>query len=319
MRSAHPGSIGENAVVTVAGSHMGSMLRVEELTHRFGEHVAVDALGLEVRREEIVGLVGRNGAGKTTTMRAIMGILSPDAGRVTWDGHVIDAGHRRRFGYMPEERGLYPQMRVLEQVAYFCELHGFEHGRAMEQARSWLGRLGLAERADERLVALSHGNQQRVQFAVALVHRPDVLVLDEPFSGLDPAAVDMMSDVLRSEATRGAAVLFSSHQLDLVERMCDQVVVIDAGKLLASGSMDELRASSSRVLRVEIEGVPGWVPNIAGVDVLHHDARGVVCRLADGANPQDVLRAAQAAGPIGHFGYEAAGLADIYRDLVRRQ
>jgi ABC-2 type transport system ATP-binding protein len=183
------------------------MLAVSDLQHRFGPQVAVDGVSFSVGDGTIVGLVGRNGAGKTTTMRAIMGILRPLAGTISWEGRPVAAEDRRRFGYMPEERGQYPQMKVLEEVRYFARLHGLSQAAAARSARDWLGRLGLAERASDKLVALSHGNQQRAQLAVALVHGPPLLVLDEPFAGLDPSAVDVLAEVLEAQAAGGVGVL----------------------------------------------------------------------------------------------------------------
>src|SRR6202048_442332 len=226
------------------------MLEISELYQRFGDRVAVDKLSLAVNRGEIVGLVGRNGAGKTTTMRAVMGILRPLGGSITWSGHPVALSDRLRFGYMPEERGLYPQMRVLDQIAYFARLHGVELPAATSEAQRWLTRLGLEGREQDQVVALSHGNQQRVQLAVALVYQPSLLVLDEPFAGLDPSAVDSLCDVLRAETSRGTGVLFSSHQLDLIERLCDRVVILEQGKVLADGTLDELRARLPRRLGV---------------------------------------------------------------------
>src|SRR6202163_3273184 len=219
------------------------MLKISELYQRFGERIAVDKLSLAVGKGELVGLVGRNGAGKTTTMRAVMGIFQPSGGTITWSGHPVSLSDRLRFGYMPEERGLYPQMRVLNQIAYFAQLHGVEPRAATSQAQQWLTRLGLEGREQDRVVALSHGNQQRVQLAVDLVYQPDLLILDEPFAGLDPSAVDFLSDVLRAEAARGTAVLFSSHQLDLVERLCQRIVILEQGRVVANGTLDELRAA----------------------------------------------------------------------------
>ncbi len=233
-------------------------LHISDLVHRFGEHIVVDDLTADVSEREIVGLVGRNGAGKTTTMRAVMGILRPTSGEVKWDGHVVGPDDRLRFGYMPEERGLYPQMRVLDQMRYFARLHGLDSDTAASEARSWLSRLDLEGRAQDRVVALSHGNQQRVQLAVALVHRPELLVLDEPFSGLDPTAVDVLSGVLRAEAERGAAVLFSSHQLELVERLCDRVIILEEGRVLAMGSLAELRERFPQYLRVKVDTTEDW-------------------------------------------------------------
>jgi len=294
------------------------VLEISDLVHRFGTRVALDRLNAKVSAGQIVGLVGRNGAGKTTTMRAVMGILRPSGGEVSWDGHVVGPSDWLRFGYMPEERGLYPQMRVLDQLSYFGELHGLDRLTARNVAQAWLGGLGLEGREQDRVVALSHGNQQRVQLAVALVHRPELLVLDEPFSGLDPTAVDALSDTLRMEAQRGTAVLFSSHQLELVEHLCDRVIILEEGRMLASGTLAELRALLPRYLRVQVDGPTGWSANLQGAAVVRGDAYGVLLRLEAGTDPQAILRAALAAGPVEQFGFEAGGLADVYRELMSR-
>jgi ABC-2 type transport system ATP-binding protein len=297
----------------------GVGLEIEDLFQQFGERVAVDHLDAVVGAGEIVGLVGRNGAGKTTTMRAVMGILDPSGGTIRWSGHPVTADVRRRFGYMPEERGLYPQMRVLDQLVYFGRLHGLDRSAAAESARRWIERLGLDGRAEDRVVALSHGNQQRVQLAVALVFQPELVVLDEPFAGLDPSAVDTLSDVLRAEARAGRAILFSSHQLELVERLCDRILILEQGRLLASGTLAELRARVQQRLRVQIAGGNGeWASGLAGVTVVGVDADGVRFALDPGADAQKVLRAAEAAGPVMHFGYESGGLIELYRELVGR-
>ena len=292
------------------------MLEISELYQRFGDRVAVDKLSLAVNGGEIVGLVGRNGAGKTTTMRAVMGIYEPIAGSIRWSGHAVGLPDRLRFGYMPEERGLYPQMRVLDQIAYFAQLHGVERPSATTQAQRWITKLGLDGRQLDRVVALSHGNQQRVQLAVALVYQPDLLVLDEPFAGLDPSAVDSLSDVLRAETKRGTAVLFSSHQLDLVERLCDRIVILDQGRVLASGTLDELRARVPQRLRVKVATSTDWVANLKGVVVLTKDPEGVVLAVTTGMDTQAVLRLAMEAGHVEFFGFESGGLVELYRQLV---
>ena len=292
------------------------MLEISDLYQRFGDRIAVDKLSLAVNGGEIVGLVGRNGAGKTTTMRAVMGILEPLGGTIKWAGHQVGLPDRLRFGYMPEERGLYPQMRVLDQVAYFARLHGLELRAATTQAQKWITSLGLEGRELDRVVALSHGNQQRVQLAVALVYQPDLLVLDEPFAGLDPSAVDSLSDVLRAETARGTAVLFSSHQLDLVERLCDRVVILDQGRVLANGTLDELRARVPQRLRVKVATSADWTANLRGIEILSKDVLGVVLAATPGMDTQAVLRQAMAAGEVEHFGFESGGLAELYRELV---
>ena len=293
-------------------------LEVLDLRHRFGDVVALDGVAFGVGAGEIVGLVGRNGAGKTTTMRSVMGIVRPDRGAVEWSGHPVGEADRLRFGYMPEERGLYPQMRLLDQVAYFARLHGFDAAAAEGAARTWLERLGLGERMSDKLVALSHGNQQRVQLAVALVHGPELLVLDEPFSGLDPEAVDSLSHVLFERARDGAAVLFSSHQLELVERICRRVVIVESGRVLADGTLPELRRRLPAQLRVKVDAPSDWARPLKGVRIESADEDGVLLVVDPGTDPQIILRAAQTAGPVEHFGFETAGLVDLYREMVSR-
>ncbi|TAN31617.1 ATP-binding cassette domain-containing protein [bacterium] len=301
--------------VTVVESR-SSGLEIIDLFQKFGSRVAVDHLSVTVNAGEVVGLVGRNGAGKTTTMRSVMGILTPSGGTVRWAGHDVTLRDRVRFGYMPEERGLYPQMEVLKQMTYFARLHGMAPDAAGRAALNWIRRLGLDGRERERVVALSHGNQQRVQLAVALVYEPDLLVLDEPFAGLDPSAVDSLSNVIREVASQGRAILFSSHQLDLVERLCDRIVIVDGGKALASGTLAELRARVPQRLRVQVANPTEWWARLDHMHVLSHDGEGVRFDIRPGDDTEEVLRAATAAGPLQFFGFESGGLAELYRELV---
>src|SRR6185437_6479214 len=209
---------------------MSSVLEIDGLRRQYGNVTALDGLTFNVPAGQVFGFLGPNGAGKTTTMRAIFGVTTLDAGEIRWDGQPVDAQARRTFGYMPEERGLYPAMELLDQVEYFALLHGLGPREATKAARGWIDRLGLSGRERTRVDALSHGNQQRAQLAVALVHDPGLLVLDEPFSGLDPVGVDAMSEVLAERAAAGVTMLFSSHQLDLVEHLCQSVAIIDHGR-----------------------------------------------------------------------------------------
>jgi len=248
----------------------------------------------------------------------VMGIVRPDQGTVSWLGHPVGQADWRRFGYMPEERGLYPQMRILDQVSYFAQLHGLEVDAANASASAWLERLGLKARAEERLVALSHGNQQRVQLAVALVHDPSLLVLDEPFAGLDPEAVDSLSQVLSDQAEQGTAILFSSHQLELVERVCQRVVILDDGRVLAAGTLTELRRRFPAELRVKVDAPPEWAKALADTRILRADQEGVLLIVEPGVDPQTILRAAERAGKVEHFGFESGGLIDLYRQVVSR-
>ncbi|WP_052023275.1 ABC transporter ATP-binding protein, partial [Actinotalea ferrariae] len=229
-------------------------LRLTGVTRTFGERRALDDVTFTVRPGRVTGFIGANGAGKTTAMRIVVGVLAPDAGTVTWSDRPVTRADRRRFGYMPEERGLYPKMAVLEQLVYLGRVHGLRTGVARGRAEALLEQLDLGERAGDLLQTLSLGNQQRVQVAAALVHDPTALVLDEPFSGLDPLAVDAMAALLRERAATGVPVLFSSHQLELVERICDDVVIIDHGRVVAAGSADDVRAAhTARRLRLRVE------------------------------------------------------------------
>lgn len=312
-----PGSLAQRAGRQEAAAP--GRLELDGLRKRYGSVTALDDVSFTVEAGRICGFVGSNGAGKTTAMRIVMGVVEPDAGEVRWDDRPAGDADRRRFGYMPEERGLYPKMRVGAQLTYFARLHGLPSGQAGEAARAWAQRLGVAERLGDRLEKLSLGNQQRVQLAAALVHDPDVLVLDEPFSGLDPMGVDALSGVLAERAAAGTAVLFSSHQLELVERLCDTVVIIGDGRLVASGTVDRLRTSEQRLLRVSVpDAGRAWAGGLAGVEVVRRDESGAVLALADGVNSQAVLDAARRAGTVRHFGFEQRSLTDIYREVVQR-
>ena len=271
----------------------------------------------------MVGFLGPNGAGKTTAMRSVFGLVHPDRGSVRWNGARVGHEQRARFGYMPEERGLYPRMRIRAQVVYFAELHGMGAREAATAADFWLERLGLAERGDDRVEDLSHGNQQRLQLAVALAHEAELLVLDEPFAGLDPIGVATVSEVIRGEAGRGAAVLFSSHQLDLVEDLCDDVAIIDRGRVVLAGPLRELRAASRfryvQMATIESAGeraeVP-WPPAIKGVETLWqrgNETRLVVPRDVD---PGALLAAAQRVGEVEYFRFEPPSLSDLFMEAV---
>jgi ABC-2 type transport system ATP-binding protein len=295
------------------------VLELDALSRRYGEVVALDDLTLTVPGGTICGFVGPNGAGKTTAMRIALGVLAADAGEVRWEGRAVDAEMRSRFGYMPEERGLYPKMRAADQLEYLARLHGIARADAAGAAARWLERMGLAGRSRDRVEALSLGNQQRVQLAAALVHEPAVLILDEPFSGLDPIGVDVMSDVLRERAAAGVPVLFSSHQLELVERLCDSVAIIKDGRLVAAGTVAELRArGGASAWRVVVRGAPeGWVQRVAGVRVVACDADGVLVTL-EGGDEQALLDGARAAGRVCHFAREEPTLAELFRGVIAR-
>ena len=293
------------------------MLELRGLSRRYGDVIALDDLSFTVREGQMFGFVGPNGAGKTTAMRIVLGVLEPDRGEVRWRGRPVDAETRRRFGYMPEERGLYPKMRVRDQLEYFARLHGLPAGEAGDAAGYWIERLGVADRADDRVEALSLGNQQRVQLAAALVHNPEVLVLDEPFSGLDPVGVDVLAEVLAERAADGIPVIFSSHQLELVERLCEAVAIINRGRLVAAGPVEELRASGGeRRWQVDVADAAGdWASGLDGVTVLEKDNGRVV--LAVDGDEQRVLDAAGAAGRVTLFSGAQPSLGELFRQVVQ--
>jgi ABC-2 type transport system ATP-binding protein len=292
------------------------VLDIGGISKRFGSRQALADVTFAVRPGEVFGFVGSNGAGKTTTMRIVLGVLEADSGEVRWKGSPIDAELRRRIGYMPEERGLYPKMRVGEQLRYLARLHGLSAAEASASVQHWTERLGVAERVGDEVQKLSLGNQQRVQLAAALAHDPEVLVLDEPFSGLDPTAVGVMSSVLRDKADSGVPVIFSSHQLDLVERLCDRIGIIAAGRMVTVGTVGELRARDGIVL--DVHGPrPGWADGLPGVELVAvDDIDHTRVRLAEGVDDQDVLRAALAAGPVHEFRRWRPPLTELYRDVV---
>ena len=297
------------------------MLELSGLSKRFGSLQALDDLSLSLNRGEIVGFVGSNGAGKSTTMRIVMGVLAADSGAVTWMGAPVDAAIRRTIGYMPEERGLYPRMKVAEQLVYLARLHGLSASAAKAAAERWTERLGLEGRRGDEVQSLSLGNQQRVQLAAALVSDPELLILDEPFSGLDPVAVDVMSQVLLERAAAGVPTLFSSHQLDVVERLCDRVVIIRSGRLVADGTIPELQATETPRWRAVVEQAAGSPPveaaslNLPAPAVELDDAGRLVITAA-GADEQALLSTAQRLGTVRELGPVRHRLTEIFRDVL---
>jgi ABC-2 type transport system ATP-binding protein len=294
------------------------MLELNDVTKRYGERLALDGVSFTVGDGRLTGFVGGTGAGKTTTMRIILGVLAADAGTVTLGGTPLTESDRRRFGYMPEERGLYPKMRLLEQTVYLARLHGWTPAAARGNALELLERLGLGERTNDTIESLSLGNQQRAQIAAALVHKPEVLVLDEPFSGLDPMAVETVQSVLSDVAASGAPVLFSSHQLDIVERLCDDLVIIADGRIRAVGSGDALRAEhATERWELLMAGDAGWLREAPGIRVDEFDGGWAVFEAESAAARQAVLAEAVARGEVVTFTREHTTLAQIFKEVVR--
>lgn len=291
------------------------MLTITDVHKRFGDVVALDGAGLSVDRGRILGFLGPNGAGKTTMMRIIFDLVHPDSGEVAWDGSPVDARTRLRFGYMPEERGLYPKMKVASQLIHFARLSGLSRDDARDAVHHWLDVLGLSDRSDARLEELSHGNQQRAQLAAALAPNPDLLVLDEPFAGLDPIGVDAFSQTLRELASGGVTIVFSSHQLDLVEDVCQDVAIINEGRVVLDGSLEQIKMRSTRRrLTIDVDGRP-WTPPLENVEAVTNHGQGHSVVPAD-APVADILAAAEAAGRVTRFAFEPPHLTDLFREAV---
>lgn len=293
------------------------MLMIDSVSKHYGERRVLDDVTFEVGRGRLTGFVGGNGAGKTTTMRIILGVLAADSGTVSLDGSPLDRDGRRRFGYMPEERGLYPKMKVHEQLVYLARLRGMPAAVAAEKADALLERLELSGRRDEPIEKLSLGNQQRAQIAAALVHEPDVLVLDEPFSGLDPMAVETVLGVLSERAAQGVPVLFSSHQLDVVERLCDDIVVIADGRIRAAGTRDALReANAGSRWELQVADDAAWVRGLPDIAVVEFDGGYVLFDAAADA-AQRVLHQATQRGAVHRFAPRRPTLTEIFREVVQ--
>ncbi|MCP1388387.1 ATP-binding cassette domain-containing protein [Corynebacterium sp. TA-R-1] len=290
-------------------------LEVRNLQKRFGDLQALDGMSFTVGPGEIYGFVGSNGAGKSTTMRIALGVLEADAGEVFLDGQPLNDDIRRQIGYMPEERGLYGKEKILDQLVFLAKLHGVEADVAKQRGTELLTELGLGERLDAKLDDLSLGNQQRVQLAASLIHDPAILILDEPFSGLDPVAVDVMSRMLTDRArTHGVPVVFSSHQLDLVQRLCDRVGIVTRGRMVAEGTVDELRTGGPVRFRVGTRA-RGWYPQ--GTTLIDDTETHVILEAPSVDDDQRILHAAMAAGPVHEFTRVVPDLNDLFKEVVK--
>lgn len=291
-------------------------LKIRGLHRSFGDIKAVAGIDLTVGPGDTVGFLGSNGAGKTTTMRMILDIVAPESGTITWDGEPVTAEVRNTIGYMPQERGLYARMRVVDQVVYFGQLAGLDKATAVERADYWIERVGLAERRKDLVQELSGGNQQRVQLAVSLVHEPRLLVLDEPFAGLDPIAAEAMQEIIAERSAAGASVLLSSHQLDLVEGLCDSVVIIAHGQQVAAGRPMDLRlAAPHRTLLVEwAHEVSDWQPLSGEVVSLTPTRAEVTIPASEDVSAH--IQHAVNAGPVIAMSVEPPSLADVFSESV---
>ena len=297
------------------------MLEVEGVTKRYGGAVAVDALSLKATPGRILGLLGPNGAGKTTTLRMINNIAQPDAGTLRLDGEAIGQATQVHTGYMPEERGLYRQMRVIDQLVYLGRLKGLSGRDARRAANHWLQVLDASDWRHKRPRELSKGMQQKVQFALALLHAPRLIVLDEPFSGLDPLASAVLEQAIAERKAAGAIIVFASHRMEQVEQLCDDVCLIEQGRVLISGDLAEVRQGFGRnTVRLEFAGSGGFVEALASagqVEVLNSRAGQVEVRLADGFSADALLDRARAEVDALHlFSASYPSLREIFLNAV---
>jgi ABC-2 type transport system ATP-binding protein len=295
-----------------------NVLVVDKLVKRYGDVVALNGVSFQVGPGEIVGFLGPNGAGKTTTMRAIMGLVSLDGGAVLWKDRAVDPGVRQRFGYMPAERGMYQRMKVRDHLMYYAAMCGLR-GSAGVVVGQWLERLGLGDRAGDTVQSLSSGNQQRVQLALALINEPDLLVLDEPFSGLDPIAVEMLSDVLRQQVARGVALLLSSHQLDLVADVCSSVVIVERGAVVMRGDVAEIRAASpTRYVDIEFAGPTTFDARAHAALNMDGDRRRYRIAVHSDLDPSALIADAHASGPVLAYSFAPPDLSEVFMAAIRR-
>ena len=291
---------------------MADLLEARGITQRFGDRIVLDGVDLEVPAGRVIGLLGPNGAGKTTLMRILFGVLAPEAGTVEWRGRHATEADRRSWGYMPQERGLYREMRVLDLLTWIAQLHGLDKATGAKRAGELLDRLDLGDRRRDKVQELSGGMAQRVQLAAAMVHEPDVLVLDEPFAGLDPTAVAFLAGVILDHVRSGRLLLLSSHQLDLVEDLCETITLVHRGKVVLQGDVAVLKADSpDRYLRVDAAVDPAWIDPVAG-RIERVDASGTRVRLAPGADAAIVLDAVRAHARVRDFGVEAPSLSELF-------
>ncbi len=292
----------------------GGALQVREVSHAYAERRVLSDVSFEVPPGVLMGLLGPNGAGKTTLMRVMFGVIDPLAGETRWAGRPVTATDRLRWGYMPQERGLYPAMPAGDQLVFLARLHGMGHADATSSARALLDELGLADRWSDRPDKLSGGMQQRLQLAAALVHDPEVIVLDEPFAGLDPVAVEELSATLLQRVHAGRTVLFSSHQLDLVQDLCESIVMLDDGHTVLEGRVADLRASSGRrQLRLTVTGADrSWLTAFPEVTVVEDRADALRLDLPSDTDPLAVLDAARAIGLVSDFGLDLPTLSQLF-------
>jgi ABC-2 type transport system ATP-binding protein len=299
-------------------------LIVDSVTKRFGEVLALDGASFTVEPGRIFGLLGANGAGKTTSMRIVLDILRADSGRVTWQGIENIVLPRRTWGYLPEERGLYPRMKVGEQLRFFAALYGVPDGDAQREIGEWLDRFRIPDYLERKVEELSKGNQQKIQFIASILHDPDVLIMDEPFTGLDPVNVRLLKEAFLEMRERGKTLIFSTHQMETVEELCESIAIVDRGRVIVSGAVRDVKRSMNRqVVRLATDGDDngaGWVNELPGVSVIAQRADYVELRVPADRDPETILRTALERGHrVTRFEISDPSLEEIFVEHVGRR
>jgi len=292
-------------------------IELDSVCKSFGTVRAVDELSVQVPQGSVYGFLGPNGAGKTTTLRMIMDIIRPDSGTIRLFGAPASSPARERVGYMPEERGLYRKMTATAVLEYFGTLKGMTAGQLRQRVPEWLERVDLAEHAGKKVEELSRGMHQKLQFVVTVINDPDLVILDEPFSGLDPVNQDMLREIISTMRRQGKTVLFSTHVMHEAERLCDFLVLIDRGQIVVNGTLDQIRAGhEANTVSLELEGDSGFLRALPMVEAVEPDGRRLDVRLRDGADPQDLLRVVVERARVRAFEIKQPSLHEIFVQLV---
>ncbi|WP_413302261.1 ABC transporter ATP-binding protein [Bacillus sp. 1P10SD] len=293
------------------------VLKLEDVTKRFGKFTAVDHLSLTIPDREMFGFLGANGAGKTTTFRMILGLLDSSGGRITWDGRPIDYTTSHLVGYLPEERGLYPKLKVSDQIVYLARLRGMPKGAALSELRLWLDRFKIQEYENKKVEELSKGNQQKIQFIAAVVHKPKLLILDEPFSGLDPVNVEMLKEAVLSLRENGATIVFSSHRMEHVEEMCEHLCILHKGSPVVHGALKEIkRAFGKKNLVIHADFPLDSLKDFPGVVKSKLTTEGIHLQIEGEDIAERILKKIVGNGFIRRFSLEEPSLNDIFIEKV---
>ena len=295
-------------------------LQLEQVTKRFGDFTAVDNLSLTVEEGTMYGFLGANGAGKTTTFRMILGLLTPNDGRITWNGKPITYATSPQIGYLPEERGLYPKMKVEEQLLFLAELRGMKRVDAKRELGAWLDRFEVPQYLNKKVEELSKGNQQKIQVIAALLHQPKLIILDEPFSGLDPVNVELLKKAILDIRNNGATIVFSSHRMDHVEELCEQFSIVDHGKQIVSGTLKDVKRSfGNRNVRIRSDYPLDTLPSVPGVVATTTTVEGAIFQVESDETAELLLTEALKSGPVRQFEIEEPTLQDIFIAKVGKQ